>query len=297
MKKSLLLFALLATVAIAGAQPNVDVFTENLKFCEGTTPYKGMMLVSNFGCDELDPLNNKGKGYIAAFDEEGFRKIFIKNDGYLSAPKGMRVVNNRLFIADVNKVVVYDLERVNYSTPTVVEMPAGEAFVNDITNIGDLVIVSVTNTGNIYGINAPKGSIGKPQLLGSVTGANGMVVNGNMLYVASYNPSGKPDESNVIYSIDLTAAQPQAEKLIPNLPMGMYDGIALSEDGETLYFTSWIGGAKGKGALYKWKVDGSEKYQLIDIGFDLSGPADISIKDGFLYLPDLVESRLYKIEL
>lgn len=275
-------------------------YETGLKYCEGTTVYRNHILVSNFGeIGELDPLNNQGKGYIMSLGVNGDSKVLIPCDGTLSAPKGMEVVGGNLYIADVGKVVVYNLNKPN-SKPQIVKLPDEDLFANDMVSIGNIVLVSVTNTGNIYGIDIsnPKELEGQtPKLMGNVSGANGMVVNDHMIYIASYNPSGVPTEENVIYAIDILAENGGLTKLIPNLPAGMYDGIALSDDKSTLFFTTWAN-PNSEAALYFYKLDGSNAYRKVDMG-DIKphGPADISIKNGYIYIPDLPQSVVYRLPL
>lgn len=298
------LIALCGTVAAQDDEPKSRaILEEGLRYPEGSTPYRNMVLISNFGnISEFNPLNNEGKGYIAAIEGDKTR-IFIPYDGNLSAPKGLLVFSGHLFIADVGKVVVYNLSKLEVK-PQVIMMPEEELFVNDLVQVGDLVMVSVTNTGNLYGINASPSNMKalaeqQPRLMGNVPGANGMVVKDNILYIASYNPNGKSDENNVIYYIDITAPTTELKKLIPNQAPGLYDGITLSEDGNTIYFTSW--GQDGEGAcevgLFAYDLDGKSSIRKIDVGAELKGPADITVKNGYLYLPDLTASCVYRLPM
>lgn len=277
--------------------PVPRLFSEGLKYCEGTVPYKNMVLVSNFGCEELDPLNTQGKGYIMAI-ADGKLKMFIPNDGYLSAPKGMAILQGHLFVADVNKMVIYNLKRLG-EKPQVVDFPEEDMFVNDIVAIGNLILASVTNTGRIYGIEAEDVSNlhgRKPTLMGDVPGANGMVVHDNMLYIASYNPSGTPSSENVIYYSDITSPNNSIIKLIPDLTPGQYDGIVVDEDGPTIYFTSWSG-KNGAGEIYAYDLLRKGAVRTIDLGVKLIGPADICIKGDSLWIPDLPNSTVHRLPL
>lgn len=284
----LLIFCCVSTVAFAQTK------IEGLKFAEGTVPYKNMILVSNFGTDSLNPLNTEGRGYIVAIDGDG-QHILIPPKGYLSAPKGMAIVDHHLFVADVGSVVVFNLKKPN-EKPRVLKLGANDLFANDIAVMGDIVLVSVTNTGCIYGIDASDiKNLGAPKMMGTIPGANGMVVSAGRLYVASYDPGEKPSSDNVIYVCDIASGAKSIEPLIKDLPGGQYDGIAVSEDGETLYFTSWSG--KEGGAVYSYKLSGEEPVRTLDFGVKLVGPADISIADGVIYIPDLPKSILYRFTL
>jgi 56kDa selenium binding protein (SBP56). len=68
--------------------------------------------------------------------------------------------------------------------------------------------------------------------------------------------------------------------------MSQYDGLALSEDGKYLYFSTWVNGNVGKIDIKDKKVE-----NLI-LPIQLTGPADFSIHNGKLYIPDLPNSKV-----
>lgn len=297
MRKTLITLASALLCTSVFAQNVVHTFTGGLRFDEGLAIYKQSVLVSNFGCAEFNPLNTEGKGYITAITGNE-NKMFIAPDGNLSAPKGMAIHQHHLFIADVNKVVVYNLRKLK-DRPRVIPFPEGEMFVNDIAVMGDILLVTVTNTGNIFGIDASNiENLGKPNVIGRVPGANGIIVNAGRIYCASYNPSGTPAEENVIYFADITSSIDQVviKPLIKGLKPGQYDGLALTADGKTLYFSSWTT-SQDDGAIYSYALNGETPVRKIDFGVKFSGPADICIFDGMIYIPDLVNSTLYRFSL
>ena len=162
------------------------VITQGLKFCEGTVAYGSTILVSNFGSEVFNPINTEGKGYILSL-ENGALEMFISNDGVLSGPKGMAIADDYLYIADVGKVVVYDLKD-KTAYPQVIEFPSTNRFVNDIVVKENIAYISVTNTGKIFQLN-----ISNPANLSTdelteyvdVPGANGLALDGNKMYIAS----------------------------------------------------------------------------------------------------------------
>lgn len=270
------------------------VFDQGLRFCEGSVPYKNMVLISNFGSSELDPLNAEGQGYIAAIEGDQINTI-IPAAGFLNAPKGMAVYANHLFVADVRRVVVFNLKKPKQK-PRYVELGADDLFANDVAVLGDLILVSVTNTGRIYAIDATDVEhLGQANKIGKVEGANGMVVNGTKLYVASYDPGEKPSAVNVLYVYDLSTPKVPFKPLIKDLVPGQYDGMALSKDGERLYFSSWTG-SNGP-AVYSYALSGKEPVRTLDFGVKFIGPADISVVGNVIYIPDLPASKVYRFTL
>ncbi|MEG0032896.1 MAG: hypothetical protein RSF93_01505 [Mucinivorans sp.] len=294
MKRLIVLLAFCSLSFSALAQPKT-VFTEGLRFCEGSVPYKHMVLVSNFGGDALNPLNRAGKGYIAAINGDEVKTLIPGGKDYLNAPKGMAVLENHLFVADVGCVAVFNLKKPN-DRPRYIKLSDDDLFANDVVVLGTLVLVSVTNTGKIYAIDATDiNHLGAASEVGSVEGANGMAVWGTKIYIASYNPNEKPTSANVIYVYDITDPTPKLHPLIKDLPGGQYDGIALSEDGSRIYFSSWTG--KNGGAIYSYALNGTEQVRTLDFGPQLTGPADISIVGNMIYIPDLPESKVYRFQL
>lgn len=272
-----------ANVQVIPLADSAKVISDNLRFCEATSWNGESLYISNFGGDTINFLNKGGKGYIMKFTS-GKPAVLIPADGRLNAPKGMCVVDNYLFVADVNAVVVFDLNDVSKSQ--IVKFPANESFVNDIAVNGKDMYITVTNTGNIYklDVSAPdKVKNQTPKLFTNVTGANGIVATDSVIYIASYPVDGNTAAANVIYTIK-NFDNPVVEKLFDR--MSQYDGLALSEDGNSLYFTTWVNGNVGKINLKDMKVE-----NLI-LPLQLTGPADLSIHKGKLYIPDLPNSRV-----
>ena len=149
MKRTTLL-ALAALPLLAQAQLPTTVVDSNIRYCESTLPYRDGVLIANFGTEQLNPLNTEGKGYILYFDGKTTQTV-IPADGHLNAPKGMYLDGERLFIADVNKVMVYDLNAP--AQPRTLQMPEGDLFVNDMAAADGTLYISVTNTDRIYSID------------------------------------------------------------------------------------------------------------------------------------------------
>ncbi len=266
---------------------STEVITENLKFCESVLEYNDGLLIANFGGDELQPINSNGLGYINYY-VDGEMSTLIPADGTLNAPKGMLVIDEKLYVADVNKVVVYNLADLS-TKPHILQFPQGEVFVNHLIQVGNTVLTSVTNTGNIYNFNIDDNSMPIDSTLShytSIVGANGMLYNNSTLYVASYPADGVTSAQNQIYRItDFAKPQPEA---ITNKP-GHYDGLALV--GSDLYFTDWQ-----EKALGKLNLESSELTMLPN-ETPIDGPAEIDLYGERIVVPDLVNSMVYIFNL
>jgi len=242
-RRNLLAVAILSVITMSscqGKKSNVaakaeepTIITDSIRFCESTYPYDGGILIANFGTEQLNPLNTEGKGYIV-FAKDGKNNILIPADGNLSAPKGMFIKNNYLFICDVNKIVVYNLNK-KEETPQTIRFPEDDLFINDLAASGNYLYASVTNSGRIYRIDITdlsKMSQTIPVKWVDIIGPNGIIIEDETMYVASYPADGVTTDANVIYQIaNLTNPTPQ---VFINIP-GQYDGIALSADKKTMY--------------------------------------------------------------
>ncbi len=264
------------------------VIKSGLKFCEGTVSYKGSMLVTNFGGDKLSSLNRDGKGYVVKLDGD-ITEMYISPDGYLNAPKGMAVKDDYLLIADVGRVVIYNLLDI-MKTPQVVCFPNNVLYLNDIAISGEWAYVSATDVGKVYRLNLSNMDSlvsEKPEEWMDVVGANGLAFSGKKLYVASYPADNVTTQDNVIYCIP-DIANPKLEKVISQA--GQYDGLAVHKG--KLYFTNWDGGKIGYVDLKSKEID----YLTIE-GVHPLGAADISILKDSLYIPVLVTSEVVVVGL
>lgn len=265
------------------------VLSDGLRFCEGTLWSDGRLLVSNYGTEEMDPLNIDGKGYIAELTPDDF-KTYIAPDGNLSAPKGMAEKGGYLFIADVNRVMVYNLNDLS-EKPQLVFFPEGELEVSDLVINGDQLFASVTNTGSVYTLdvsdpaNVDNGTL---DLYTNIAGAKGLAVKDGKLYVASYAPVGEISAVNSLFVI---------EDMENPIPMkfagepGAYDGIELNDDGSLLFFTNWLEGEVGQFDMKTRET--TDVYPQNR----LTGPSDVTYNQGVLYVTDLPNSRVVLIPL
>lgn len=298
MKKQVISFCMVMVLTIGGClagnyvsqQQKQKVITQGIRFCESTYPYENGLLIANFGTTELNPLNNEGKGYILYY-KDGKTEALIPADGRLSAPKGMYQKDGHLFVCDVNKLVVYNLKALK-QVPQIISFPADDLFLNDLAADGNTLYISVTNSGRIYTLD-----ISQPAQLNQgtlkkwldITGPNGIIIDRNAMYVASYPADGNTTEKNVIYKIaDLN--RPAAEKFFD--VAGQYDGIALSADKKTLYISNWT--PTGVTAIDMK----TKKATALPLDKELIGPADMTLSNETLYIPDLPNSRVlvYKLK-
>lgn len=183
-----------------------------------------------------DPFTKDGIGGVAKISASG-EIIDDKWVTGLSAPKGMAVYKNWLYVADIDEVVAIDL----HSPDIRISIPVpGAIFLNDVAvDKRGSVYVSDTGAGQIIRIKK-----GVPELyLDDVSGANGLYAHKNGLLIGA-----GPD-------LLFYKHNKQPEVLSSGLPYGI-DGVAPTHRGNTIV-SVW------EGQIY-WISKNGEETLLLD---------------------------------
>lgn len=193
--------------------------------------------------------NADGKGGVGKLSPEGkiIDTVWITG---LNAPKGMGILGNLLYVADMSQVIVIDIQKGKIAKKIVVDSAQG---LNDITVTDKgILFVSDSRMGRIWRIEKDK-----PELfMDSLRGVNGLKAVGDDLYIGG----GK--------SFLKSGPQKQITR-IAELPQGI-DGIEPVGNGDFI-LSAWPG--------YIWYVyaDGrfetlleshQQKRNTADIGYD-----------------------------
>lgn len=283
------LIAILIVMFTTACVREKDELTKKLHFCQSVLPYQDGLLIANWGSDTLDPLNSEGKGYIA-FHQDGLTSILIPADGTLSAPKGMAVKDDFLFVADVNKVVVYNL-RNSSETPQTIPFPEDNLWVSDVEIVGNVLLASVTNTGNIYALDIAHPvqiDVGSLAIYAVVPGASALLVSDYHLFIGSSPMSDLPTEANVIYMMD-DVTNPVIQRLTHR--SGSYEGLALSANREALYFSD-----KSEKILGKF-IFATGEIEILPTKITFDAPTHLDWYHGKLSIADVTTSTVWLLEL
>jgi hypothetical protein len=240
-------------VGFAQAQPSLEKLwlTEGIKVPESVLYYRdeksNYLLVSQI---DGDAVGVDGKGGIAKMTESG---ELIAPDWVtgLNAPKGMAVFEGKLYVADINEVVVINIKKAAVEQKISV---AGALFLNDVAiDKQGIVYVSDTRTNKVYRI---QGTV-VDTWIDKVDGANGLKFMGNNLLVGAGTQLLLVDKSKTRLPLASGFGQP-------------IDGIEiLSRD--SLIVSCWAG------LLYYVSIDGQldllldtqqAKINAADIGFN-----------------------------
>jgi len=244
--------------------------------------------VSNIGV-KLDPTAKDGDGYISEVSSEGRiikSRAFPPSGETLDAPKGMAELNGTLYVADIDRVIGFDLatgERVFTATA-----PGDQpSLLNDLATTPDgALLVTDTLRNAVYRLNIGSGSF--HLLTKDIPGANGIAVKNGQTYVAAlgFNFGGGD-----LFRLDESGHAVRLERS----PHGLFDGLAILPDGRLLV-SDWVAVDRPvAGALLRVGGQGSER---VDIGLELHGPADLAFdsKGGTIWIPVTLDNRLVVVK-
>jgi hypothetical protein len=224
-------------------------------------------LVSNINGS---PLGIDGNGFISRLSPDGtvidLKWIDGEDPGTeLNAPKGMTIVDDTLYVADIS--VVRRFNRVTGEYLGAVDIP-GATFVNDLAATRDGRVI-VSDSGMVFTENGAEPTGSAAVYVIDAEGGLTTVAAGDTLDF----PNGVLDSTTrdgiVVAAFGSDAVyllNEDGERLdIARLPTGGLDGIVETEDGRLLV-SSWEGSA-----VYAISPDG----EITTVAEDLPAPADI----------------------
>lgn len=264
------ILVLMSTVVFVAAAVSWTAPKENPYEIELQTPAESAFY---YAADDVYLLSNFGTGGPTGVDDDGFisrvdaetgdivELEWIK--GTLSAPKGMTIVNDTLYVADVDAIELYDLQNGGAPLGQITFDDLTITFPNDVC-AGDDGTVYMTDTG----LNPDFSSSGTdavyrvddgrlvPMVQGSdvLKGPNGCWVSDDGLLVVTFH-------SNEVLRISDDGEVTQ----VTTLPNGGLDGI-VSHAG-VYYATSWEAGA-----VFQFDLNGGRAIVAAD---DTPAPADL----------------------
>ena len=264
--------------------PQPQAITEGLSTPESVLydAEQDVYFVSNINGSPLDKDDN---GYISRINAETLQVESKWIDGskqevMLSAPKGMAVVGDELWVTDITSVRKFDRRT---GAPKGNVDVAGSTFLNDLASEGTTAYASDS------GMKAGEGGSFSPtgtDAIWTVTGnkatryargtelnrPNGLAVVNGTVWVVTFGGS------------ELFAVDQGKKGAVTQIPKGALDGLALLSDGSVL-ISSWD--AK---AIYRGKP--GDAFQAIIENVD--SPADIAYdaKRNRLLIPHFMENRI-----
>ncbi|MDZ7819519.1 MAG: hypothetical protein U5K55_13350 [Aliarcobacter sp.] len=274
----------LITTAILGLASTVTI--EGFSSPESTIVNKKDLYVSNVG-KELKPTLKDGDGFISKLDVNGNIKELHFIDG-LDAPKGMGIVGNTLFVADINTLRGFDLSTKKEVFNIVFE---GVNFLNDITvKDSNTLFIGASDTSSIYEVNISNKSYKK---FIDFTVANGLFYEDGILYAAELGSSTQNmfDGKGKLYKIDLK----DNNKLTQ---LGTFEGVldGVHKVGNKVYVSDW-GNAKKTGIIRVYDLE-TKKESVFETELFM-GAADFWIdeKSKKVFMPQMIGGKVTIFDL
>lgn len=216
------------------------------------------------------PDGKDGKGSIGKVGLDG-KVIAAEWVTGLNAPKGMALVKNTLWVADVDEVVGIDIRSGKITGRVKI---AGAKFLNDVAADADgNVYVSDSQTKMVHKISKGKPSV----FLQDLQGPNGLLVYNKEIYVLDNGTFNK-------------VVNNQLQKLAEGLE-GHTDGVEHVQ-GDEFIVSGW------EGVIYYVKGDGSSE-KLIDTRDQKINSADIGYdaKNKIVYVPTFFRNSVVAYQL
>lgn len=253
--------------------------TNGFSMPESVTSDGNRYFISNQGQDFI---NKDDDGFISEIDNTGkiINLKFLPKDGVLNAPKGMSIINDVLYVADLDRVVGFNIK----SKLKVFELIIPNAIIlNDICIYDQSnIIVTETASGDIFKINIKSKKI---ENIGNIPTANGVSYNEKTKQLIVCTNGKKYGDGSVF----IKSNNSDFIKL-QNIPNGFFDGIEWLDD-DNLIISDWITfPVKEFGKLWIYNL----KQQKAELLFTGESIADIHYDKASknIYMPQMFHNRL-----
>lgn len=278
---------LCVSIALQG-QSVVNKITGVFQHPESVTSDLKYFYVSNLG-KELKPMATDSDGYITRLSKKGevLDTNFLPHIP-LNSPKGLTVLQDNLWIADVNRILVVSLK--NKKLIWTKEFPETK-YLNDIVVKDEFTIyVSASDINVIYEIDLLQDTLRSYDTQGLIDGPNGMAIDNlsDNLYVAGY---GNGNKAGYVCRFNLRTGE--VNKISNS---GYFDGIYFTY-GKYIY-TDWGSGSKANGKIFQYDVRFNKTIELMP-ELKLDGPADFYFMPAkkLMILPVMKENAVYFLKL
>lgn len=242
-----------AEQAAENVQPSLSQVwkTDSVFTGSESTLYDEQNKVIYVSCGNTKPWEKDGDGFIALLNPDGSVKEMNWVDG-LHAPKGMALVNGKLYVADVDEIKIIDVKGATVEKSIPVQ---GAKSLNDVATDGTTIYFTDSGAGRVHSLDQ-NGIV--EILIDDAEGINGVECHGGNLYTL---------DKEGLKAYDLTQLEPE---LLSTAVTGG-DGLVILNN-TTFIASRWAG------EIYL--IKGSESTLLLDTKAEKSNTADIG------YIPD-----------
>ncbi|POY35402.1 hypothetical protein C3K47_15175 [Solitalea longa] len=281
-KKSLLIAAFVLTMLKVKAQSTSIQEIKGFNHPESVVQHGNFLYVSDIG-EKMEPSQIDGDGFISKVNFKKGKVEELKFITGLNAPKGSAFIDDVLYIADINRVVGYNVT----TRQNVFELPvSGSKFLNDVEATKGKLYVSDTDLGKVFELDV-KSKTYKLLATEIIPGANGLSYSDKTtkLYCVGFSNDGQNPNGNV-YAIDLSSLK--TEKI--SKYEGYLDGAVLKNN--KLYISDWKAFEK-KGVLAEIDLSKNEAH-TITLANLINGPADFTVStDGrYFIIPAMLDGSI-----
>lgn len=280
----IILLFFITTSAFSQTLPTVVKRIEGFRYPESVAFDGKYYYVSNLG-NVLDPMAKDGDGFITKLNRYGdILEVNAFPQIKLNSPKGLTVVDEILYLTDVDSVMGIDIKTKKILWGTTI---FGTKYLNDILlRDENTLYVTASDIGNIYEIDRLSDSIRILPMTVKINAPNGLSTDliSNYIYIASY---GDDKDFGEIGRLNLRTME--YEKIMDE--MGKFDGLFYANG--RYYFSDW--GRDGKGRMLVHDIRTGETKELKpDTGY-FKGPADfyVEINSRRVWLPCMLENAVY----
>lgn len=247
---------------------------------------KNVWYVSNIGAGD-DFAAKDGNGFISRLDGDGNVLEARWVDG-LDAPKGMALLDDTLYVADVDQIVPIDIDLDGSGSKLAAVPVDGAQFLNDMAADANFVYFTDTAGNAIYRMQPDQ----DPELFlqnDSLKSPNGIIVDGNALIVGSFGSLTDTADLAPVWSIDI------ASKAITQIGTleGKYDGLIVLQEGAYIAsdFRGTIQTFDAQGTAVDLRNVSTQDYlkSAADLGYDPVGKK--------LAVPDLLGNSVIFVDL
>lgn len=232
-------------------------------------PKAGVIYVSNGNTKAGEKDND---GFISVINADGTIRDLKWVEGDLHAPKGMALLNGKLYVTDIDEVKIIDVASAAIEKTIPVE---GAVFLNDVATDGEQIYFSDSRTGSIYTLTTDGSYLA---ISTTNTGVNGLECHGGHLYALDGEGLKK-------FSSDGSYTQE-----VINTEVTGGDGLVILND-STFVASRWHGEI--------FFISGGETTVILDTQAEKSNTADIGFvpEKNLVIVPTFLKNEVAAYEL
>lgn len=231
-------------------------------------PSADVIYVSNGNTNAGEKDND---GFISVINTDGTVRELRWLEGDLHAPKGMAILDGKLYVTDIDEVKIIDIASATIEKTIPVE---GAVFLNDVATDGQQVYFSDTRAGSIYALTTD----GSYTIISENGGVNGLECHNGHLYaldgegLKKFSKDG--DYTEEVINTEVTGG----------------DGLVILND-STFVASRWHGEI--------FFIRGNETTVLLDTQAEKSNTADIGFvpNQNLVIVPTFLKNEVAAYEL